>query len=161
MTTTDPVLLSWIGREAVYVATEEVGAASIRYFAFATGDPNPIYRDEKFAARTCFKEIIAPPTMVCETNQFTGEIENSDGYIGHHWDLPLNGGRFMRGSNDYTFYQPVRSSDRITVRWKIVDIYERETRTSGKLVFVESEARYCNQKGELLALNRETNIYNP
>ena len=65
----------------------------------------------------------------------------------------------MRGSNDYTFYQPVRSSDRITVRWKIVDIYERETRTSGKLVFVESEARYYNQKGELLALNRETNIY--
>jgi hypothetical protein len=47
------------------------------------------------------------------------------------------------------------------VRWRLVDIYERETSRAGVLIFVVSEARYTNQKGELLAVNRETNIHQP
>ena len=158
--TTNPELLKWLGREVVYTATEEVGLASIRYFAFAIDDPNPLYRDAAFAASTRHGGIIAPPTMVCETNQFAGEQEDGNGYIGHHWDLPING-RFMRGSNDYEFFQPVRPTDRITIKWKIVDIYERTTRKLGRIVFVSSVAEYYNQHNNLLAINRETNEYQP
>ena len=46
-----------------------------------------------------------------------------------------------------------------SVTWRIVDIYERDTRKNGALIFVVSEARYTNQRGELLAVNRETNIH--
>lgn len=154
-------LRSWIGREATYTAPEELGRASFRYFALALGDDNPIYSDSQFAGRTVHRDIIAPPTFVCETNQIVNQPLDENGYIGHHWDLPISSGRFIRGGNDYELLQPVRPSDRVTTNWKIIDIYERHTRKLGTLIFVVSEARYTNQHGELLAINRETNIYSP
>jgi acyl dehydratase len=154
-------LKAWIGREATYTAPEELGRASLRYFALALGDDNPIYSDSAFAAKSAHGDIIAPPTFVCETNQIINQPIDENGYIGHHWPLPLSSGRFIRGGNEYEMMQPVRPTDRVTVTWKIIDIYERTTRKLGTLVFVVSEARYANQRGELLAVNRETNIYSP
>ena len=55
----------------------------------------------------------------------------------------------------------MRGDDLITVTWRIVDIYERETSRAGVVIFVLSEARYTNQQGDLLAVNRETNIHQP
>lgn len=62
-------LKSWIGREATYTAPEELGRASIRYFAMALGDDNPLFYDAAFARDTRHGGVIAPPTLVCETNQ--------------------------------------------------------------------------------------------
>lgn len=154
-------LKAWIGREATYTAPEELGRASIRYFALALRDDNPVYSDADFASRTVHGDIIAPPTFVCETNQIINRPLDENGYIGHDWPLPLSSGRFIRGGNEYEFFQPVRASDRVSVTWKILDIYERHTRKLGTLIFVVSEAHYTNQNKELLAINRETNIYSP
>ncbi len=154
-------LKSWIGREATYTAPEELGQASIRYFAMALGDDNPLFSDAAFARNTRHGGAIAPPTLICETNQLFKNPPDANGYIGHDWELPLPSNRFMRGGNEYEFHQPVRPDDRITVRWRLVDIYERETSRAGVVIFVVSEARYTNQKGELLAVNRETNIHQP
>jgi acyl dehydratase len=44
-------LRGWIGREVSYTAREEIGRASIRYFALAIGDDNPLYIDEAYARR--------------------------------------------------------------------------------------------------------------
>ena len=150
-----------IGREVSYTAPEELGRGAIRYFALALGDDSPLYRDSKFAERTVHGGIVAPPTMVCETNQIIQQPPDENGYIGHHWTLPLPNTRFIRGGNEYEFHQPVRPDDRVTVTWTILDIYERKTRKFGALVFVISEARYFNQRSEMLAVNRETNIYLP
>jgi len=152
-------LKAWIGREVTYAAPEELGRAAIRYFALASGDGNPLYHDEAIARQSRHGGIVAPPTLVCETNQIYPRPPDLNGYIGHHWELPLQSDRFIRGGNEYEFHQPVRPDDRITVTWRIVDIYERDTRQGGPLVFVVSEARYTNQRGELLAVNRETNIH--
>jgi len=154
-------LKSWIGREATYTAPEELGRAAFRYFALALGDDNLVYSDSAFAGKTVHGDIIAPPTFVCETNQIINQPLDENGYIGHHWPLPLASGRFIRGGNEYELMQPVRPTDRVSVTWKILDIYERTTRKLGTLIFVVSEARYMNQRGELLAVNRETNIYSP
>ena len=154
-------LRSWIGREATYTAPEELGRASIRYFALALHDDNPVYSDAEFAKHTVHGGIIAPPTFVCETNQIINQPLDENGYIGHHWPLPLSSGRFIRGGNEYEMFQPVRASDRVSVTWKILDIYERHTRKLGTLSFVVSDARYTNHNAELLATNRETNIYSP
>ncbi|XSC42702.1 FAS1-like dehydratase domain-containing protein [Bradyrhizobium sp. RDT10] len=42
-------LREWIGCEVYYPALEELGRASIRYFANALGDENPLYFDEAYA----------------------------------------------------------------------------------------------------------------
>ena len=154
-------LRSWIGREVSYAAPEELGRASIRYFALALGDDNPLFHDEAYARTTGHGAIVAPPTLVCETNQFFRNPPDDNGYIGHHWPLPLPSNRFIRGGNEYEFHQPVHAEDRITVTWRLVDLYERQTSSAGLMIFVVSEARYTNQRGELLAVNRETNIHQP
>lgn len=151
-------LKACVGREVTYIAPEPLGKASVRYFAVATGDTNPLYSDEAAARLSRHGGIIAPPTMVCETGQLYSLQQSSDGYIGHRWDLPIDSDRNIRGGNEYELFQPVRPDDRITVTWRIVDIYERETRKGGSMIFIISEARYINQRGELLAINRETMI---
>lgn len=155
----DAELKKWIGRTATYVAPEEVGRAGIRYFALALHDDNPLYQDATYAAASRHGDIIAPPTMVCETSQFIRQAVDENGYMGHNWPLPIKCERFIRGGNEYEFFQPMKAGDRITVTWKILDIYERETRAFGAAVFVISEARYVNHNDDLLAINRETNIY--
>lgn len=158
MTRMTDELKSWIGREVTYTAPEELGRASIRYFALATGDNNPLYYDEAAAEESRHGGVIAPPTFVCETNQLYKKPQGGDGYFGHRWELPIESDRVIRGGNEYEFHQPARPDDRITVTWRVVDIYERETRQSGPLIFVISEARYTNQRGELLTINRDTTI---
>jgi len=112
----DQALARRIGDEAEYTAPDELGAAAIRYFAFATEDDNPLYRDAAVAAETRHGGLIAPPTLICETNQFAEGQANMSEYLGHDWHLPLEGMRIIRGGNDYEFFRPVRPDDRVTVR---------------------------------------------
>ncbi|MFE0150343.1 MaoC family dehydratase N-terminal domain-containing protein [Nonomuraea sp. NPDC059007] len=142
--------------EVTYTAPEELGRAAIRYFAQAVGDANPLYTDDAYAREHGYDGVIAPPTLIFETNQFTGLSRDPDGYCGHTWDLDFPGTRLVRGGNTYEFHQPVRPADVITVTWRLGDI----VRKAGK-IFVTSTATYTNQHADLLAVNEETLIYVP
>jgi acyl dehydratase len=154
-------LRSWIGREAHYPAREELGRASIRYFALALGDDNPLYVDDAYARRAGYPSVIAPPTLVCETCQYAHQAPNADGYIGHEWLLPLPPSRLVRAGNDYEFMRPVLPSDRISVTWTLEDIVEKGSSRGGTQLFVTSVARYRDGAAEIVAVNRETVVYQP
>jgi acyl dehydratase len=154
-------LRSWIGREAHYPAREELGRASIRYFALAMGDDNPLYVDDAYARQAGYPSVIAPPTLVCETSQYAHRAPNSDGYIGHEWPLPLPASRMVRAGNDYEFMRPVLPSDRISVSWTLENIVEKRSSSGGTQLFVTSVARYIDAAGEIVAVNRETVVYQP
>lgn len=151
----------WIGREFSYDAPEEIGRASIRYFALAIGDDNPLYVDDAYAREAGYPGVIAPPTFVCETNQYAHRAPNDDGYIGHSWELPITGCRMIRGGHEYEFHRPIRPSDRIHVTWRLEDISERESLRGGAMLIVLASATYTDDNGELLARNRETLIFQP
>ena len=140
-----------IGRTLSYRAPEELGRASIRYFALAVGADPSRWKDE------------APPTLVCETNQLTGNAEpDADAYLGHAWDLPLPVPCHMiRGGNDYRFGRPVRPDDVITTTWELVDAVERIGTGGRPLLLVTARATYTADDGEWLATNTETLIYRP
>ena len=142
---------SWIGREAHYPAREELGRASIRYFALAIGDDNPLYVDG----------AVAPPTLICETNQYAHQAPNADGYIGHEWHLPVPNTRLVRAGNDYEFMRPLLPADRISVTWTLENIVEKPSSRGGTQLFVSSVGRYRDAKGEIVAINRETIVYQP
>jgi hydroxyacyl-ACP dehydratase HTD2-like protein with hotdog domain len=144
-------LKSWIGREAHYPAREELGRASIRYFVLAIGDDNPLYADGG----------VAPPTLICETNQYAHQAPNADGYIGHEWRLPVPDTRLVRAGNDYEFMRPVLPTDRISVTWTLESIVEKPSSRGGTQLFVSSVARYRDAQGEVVAINRETIVYQP
>ena len=97
----------WIGREAYYPAREELGRASIRYFALALGDDNPLYLDDGYAREAGYPSVIAPPTLICETCQYAHPPLNEDGYIGHEWMLPIRGCRLIRAGNEYEFMRAI------------------------------------------------------
>ena len=151
-------LRSLIGRRAVYTAPDEVGRAAIRYFAAAVGDSCPLYVDAEYARRHGYEDVIAPPTFVCETNQYMPGHPDRDGYPGHSWGIEIEGARMIRGGHEYEFHRPLYPSDVITADWTVTDVYEREGST-GRLAFLVSEARYTNQRGELIAVNRETLVF--
>ena len=154
-------LKSWIGREARYPAREELGRASIRYFALALGDDNPLYVDDAYAKTAGYPSVIAPPTLICETNQYAHQAPNADGYVGHEWRLPVPNTRLVRAGNDYEFMRPLLPADRISVTWTLESIVEKPSSRGGTQLFVSSVARYRDANGEVVAVNRETIVYQP
>ena len=154
-----PELEALIGTEAVYSSAEPLGQASIRYFATAIATANPLYTDRIAAQEAGYADVIAPPTLVCETNQYVDRPRNEDGYIGHQWDIEVPGTRLIRGGNEYEFHQPVYPTDCITAHWRLAEMSESVSGKGAAMLFVISEVRYTNQNDELLAVNRETNIY--
>lgn len=152
-------LRAWIGREARYTAPEEVGRASIRYFARAVGDDNPVYTDDGAARAAGYVGVVAPPTFVCETNQYVDRAPDADGYVGHRWDLPVPPGRVVRGGHAYRFGRPLRPDDVITAAWRVADIVEKTSRSGAPMLVVTSEATYTAADGAHLATNTETTIH--
>lgn len=147
-----------IGREAVFTAPEELGRASIRYYAIAVGDLNPLYTDEAYAQAHGHPAVVAPPTLICDTNQFIGELRDPASH-GHDWGISVEGCRLIRGGNEYRFDRPVYPSDRITTRWRIENIAESRSKLGAPMLIVTSVATYTNQDGDMLATNTETLIY--
>jgi acyl dehydratase len=154
-------LRSWVGREVTYTAPEELGRASIRYYALAMRDDNPLYLDDAHAREAGHPSVIAPPTLICESCQYAHRPPDGDGYIGHEWHLPITGCRMSRAGNEYEFFRAVLPTDRVTVTWTLEDIVERPSSRGGTQLFVTSVARYRNQHDEPLAVNREIVVYQP
>jgi acyl dehydratase len=154
-------LRALIGKEVHYPAREPLGRASIRYFAIAIDDDNPVYRDEAYARAAGHADVIAPPTLICETCQTADRQPDSDGYIGHDWHLPVGNSRLIRAGNDYRFERPILASDRISATWTLESIVEKPSSRGGTQLFVQSVARYTDASGALVATNRETLVIQP
>ncbi len=150
---------SLLGTRRVYTAPEPMGAAAFRYFATAVGDDNPLYRDAGFARAQGLPGVTAPPTLICETNQYADLPLPADGYAGHSWEIDIPGTRQVRGGNAYTFHRRVRPDDVVTATWEIHDLAEKSTRAGADMLIVSSRATYTNQDDELLAVNEETIIF--
>jgi len=150
---------SFLHQKASYTAPEPMGRSAFRYFARAVGDDNPLYDDVEFARAAGYRDVIAPPTLICETNQYVDRPRDEDGYIGHTWNLPLEGCRQVRGGNSYEFFQPLYPDDVVRADWEITAMEERTSGGGHPMLVVTSVARYSNQYGDLLATNTETLIY--
>ena len=145
-----------IGRELVFQAPDEIGRAAFRQYALAVGDFNPLYSDHEHAASNGLREVMAPPTLICDTWQYVdSDMDQRGDLVGRGSFGELTG---LRAGNEYEFFQPVHPDDVITARWLVKDVYERTGR-SGSMIFQVVEATYRNQRGELLARNTETLFY--
>ncbi len=148
-----------VGRRASYTAPEELGRAAIRYFALAVGDDNPLYTDSGFAKAHGHASEVAPPTLICETNQYAALPPDEDGFAGHSWHLVIPHTRLVRGGNSYTFHRYARPDDVITATWEITDATERTTVSGASMLIVTSTAVYAGADGDPIAENTETLIY--
>ncbi|WP_076867151.1 FAS1-like dehydratase domain-containing protein [Bradyrhizobium mercantei] len=158
---TDELIKAWVGKKVHYEAREELSRASIRYFALALRDENPLYLSDEFANAMGYPSVIAPPTMVVETCQYAHAIPDETGYIGHEWRILKEGFRTIRAGNDYEFFRPVLPTDRVSVTWTLESLEERPSARGGTQLFVGSVGRFYDDSGHLLAVNRETIVLQP
>lgn len=147
-----------VGQKVVIQAPDEMGRSSLRQYALAIGDFNPLYSDRGFAQTHGLREVMAPPTLICDTWQYVdSDMDDRGDLVGRGPIRELEG---LRAGNEYEFFQPIHPDDVISAHWTVKDVYEKSGRT-GSLVFQVIETTFYNQADELLARNTETMFYRP
>ena len=147
-----------VGQEAIFQAPDEMGRSSLRQYALAIGDFNPLYSDREFAKAYGLPDVMAPPTLICDTWQYVdGDMDDRGDLLGRGPIRELEG---LRAGNEYVFFQPIHPDDVITAHWTVKDVYEKTGRT-GSIIFQVIETAFYNQREELLARNTETMFYRP
>ncbi|MAF38253.1 MAG: hypothetical protein CL696_05120 [Chloroflexi bacterium] len=147
-----------VGQEAIFQAPDEMGRSSLRQYALAIGDFNPLYSDREFAKAYGLPDVMAPPTLICDTWQYVdGDMDDRGDLLGRGPIRELEG---LRAGNEYEFFQPIHPDDVITAHWTVKDVYEKTGRT-GSIIFQVIETAFYNQREELLARNTETMFYKP
>lgn len=136
----DPELL---GKE-VPVCELQVTAESIRDFAEATGDVNPLYVDPEAARQAGYPACIAPPLFCMKIR---GEYALPDAELGPGL-VSLNAGQ------EFEFYDEIYAGQTYVVSVKITDVYEKTGR-SGPLGVIVREMLVKDAVGKPVVLMRE------
>jgi acyl dehydratase len=147
-----------VGQKIVIQAPDEMGRSSLRQYALAIGDFNPLYSDRDFALAHGLRDVMAPPTLICDTWQYVdSDMDDRGDLIGRGPIRELEG---LRAGNEYEFFRPIHPDDVISAHWTVKDVYEKTGRT-GSLLFQVIQTTFYNQADELLARNTETMFYRP
>jgi acyl dehydratase len=133
----------------------EVEAGSIRRYADAVGNNNPLYSDIEHASRSRYGGIIAPPGFF---GWASAAVPQSQAIMAMMTAL-INAGyyRILDGGMSYEFYLPVRAGDTLIASPKVKDINAKEGK-SGVMMVCEFETTYLNQNGDLVAKGSQTLI---
>lgn len=132
----------------------EVEKGSIRRYADAVGNPNPLHSDIEYAKKSRHGGIIAPPGFFGWPKQVnTGAIE----VMGPVFGAVFNAGliRILDAGIEYDFFLPIHAGDTLTWFARFADVKERDGK-SGRMVFLTMELTYMNQNGDLVAKARQT-----
>ena len=124
-------------RTEQYIRDASLGA--LISFVNGIGDTNPLFRDQEYTAYTKYGSVIGHPCALY-MRHWSGRTR---------WGLPGVHGFFA--GNDWEFFRALRPGDAINCAERVVDVQEKESRYSGKLVIQYMEAIYTNQRDEVLA----------
>ena len=167
-----PELLAYVGIESEWEECwDEVERGQIRRHAQALMDDDPIYWDDNHAKDTRLGGVVAPPLFPLHalrapagsSNQFAHAAGDPDfdgstrGVMKGLPPVPVPLTRILNGGNEVEVYQLARPGERIRVRSRYAEMYEREGRT-GPMVFLITETQYHNNRGELLLKARQIRI---
>ena len=122
---------------SVYFNTQ-ASKDGIKHFVDGIGDTNPIFRDEKYAKKTKYGGIIAPPSYLY-TIQWVAPGTGAAGI--HGW---YSGG-------DWEWYRPILAGDEFINVCIMRDLVEKRGRmTGGGAMFIDyDDVIYINQKAEI------------
>lgn len=111
---------------------------TITNFSNGIGDLNPLFRDVEYTRWTRFGGLVAHPCFPW-VHHWPGRS---------YWGLP--GVHGFGVAIDCEFFRNVRPGDRINVWNRVIDVEEKPSRFSGRMVMQYVESNYFNQRDELL-----------
>jgi acyl dehydratase len=100
----------------------EANRDSIRRWAMATGDRNPLYLDEVYAAKSPHGAIIAPPCLPYAFSRLS---------IGYRGGLP--GVHSMFGGSHWRWFKPLPIGSTVKAETRFTDLIELEGRFAGRM----------------------------
>jgi acyl dehydratase len=124
--------------------TMRVELGKIREFARAVKDPNRVYLDDA--------QALAPPTFLMTMALWMGDLGQTRSAV------KLDYRRLLHGEQEFEYVRPIRAGDVLTFRSRTKDVFEKEGKRGGKMLFVIGETEFKNQRGEVVAYTRNTAI---
>lgn len=155
---------SYIGMETeLQECCDPVEQGAVRRFAQAIMDIDPIYMDEEYVKVTRYETPVAPPLFPAAMLRLKfgqpdlvterADDPNFDGIVGSSSlglpPLPLQNKALINGSTDVEVFRFAKHGERVSVRSRYKDIYERET-SKGTMLFIIYESDFVDEKGELI-----------
>jgi acyl dehydratase len=160
---------SYIGRETEELESwDESTKTELRRFSQAIPDPDPLYWDEAYAKQTRFKGMVAPPLfpvdafkpapdmpdrlteMMRQDPNFWGGPPGDPRMTDIHIPLNTPVGSGLNGGQEFEIFQLVRLGEKLRTKGRVRDIYEKESKTFGRIVISERERTFWNSKGEII-----------
>ena len=114
----------------------------LQFFARSIGETDPMYTDLAAARAAGYPDLPAPPTFLFAAELESGAVTS----LLETLELPIQ--KILHGEQGFTYLKPVCAGDRVTVRSKIDDIYDKK---GGALEFVLKSSEVRNSSGELVA----------
>jgi acyl dehydratase len=148
---------AWIGRASdVREYPEPIAASDVRRYLDATGDQNPLWRDDAYARAAGYRGRLVPPLFVAAlTRRLPVSDSVEDQVLWEHQVPVLTGYTNTRNAGtELEFLAPIYVGDRISVQTHIVDITARRGRT-GLGIYITRVLEFRNQDGEIVIRRRQ------
>ncbi|MDP3938163.1 MAG: MaoC family dehydratase N-terminal domain-containing protein [Deltaproteobacteria bacterium] len=145
-----------INMDSVGFETEEtvheVDRVSIKWFALALGEKNPIYFDREAAKAAGFADVPAPPTF--PTTFRDAQDAKLRDKVGFDFT------KLVHGSQEYEAPKPLVAGDVLRIKSRVADIYTKEGK-SGAMIMVKTESTGRRPDGSVAFVGRSTIIQRP
>jgi acyl dehydratase len=130
---------------------EPVTATDIRRWAQGMQNPNPLYYDERVAAKSRFGKLVAPQSFAVCTSDSHGAGPAIQGNI--------PGTHMLFGGDEWWFMGPrIEPGDKIGLERALFDYKVTDTKFAGPTMFSRGDTTYLKANGDVVCKQRSTSI---
>jgi len=124
-------------------ATMVVELGKVREFARAVQDD---------AADYAGGQPLAPPTFLMTIAHWIGDLGAT------RTGIKLDYRRLLHGEQEFEYVAPIRVGDVLTFRSRTKDVFEKQGKRGGSMLFVVGETEFRDQQGAVVAYMRNVAI---
>lgn len=139
-----------VGKDIDFGRPFEVEKGAIRSLAEAMNYLNPLYLDEKYAMSRGHSSVVAPPGFASYDLPLGAPL----GVLKFPFEIASG----LHGSDEWEYFSEIHAGDTLTPKGKIIDLVEKAGKL-GRMLFVVSEVTFTNQRGDVAAIYRPTEIF--
>ena len=133
------------------ILKDPITANDIRRWAQAMQNPNRLFYDDEFAAKSAYGTLVAPQSFSVACADGHGAQPAIQGTV--------PGSHMLFGGDEWWFYGPrIYPGDKFTVERALFDYRVTHTKFAGPTMFSRGDTTYKNQRGQAVAKQRSTSI---